>query len=172
VQHITFEDLRRADREPNLLSAPTPLPSSLPCGLIPVSFSSDKALVIVDDEKSYADLLARLLADSLKCPIRAFTRPLEALEEIPTLNAGVIVTDYYMPGINGLEFVRRLQTVAPDLPVVMITGHMMELAETDHSDLPALKAILAKPFSWRLLADEIIRHWPEAGLTKADSASL
>jgi len=137
-----------------------------------VSFTSDKALVIVDDEKSYADLLGRLLADSLRCPIRAFTRPLEAIEAIPTLDVGLIVSDYYMPGINGLEFVRRLQTVAPTIPVIMITGHMMELAETDYSDLPALKTILAKPFSWRLLAEEIIRYWPEPELKPKDPASL
>jgi DNA-binding NtrC family response regulator len=137
-----------------------------------VSFSSDKALVIVDDEKSYSDLLAKLLGDSLRCPIRAFVRPLDALAAIPGLNAGLIVTDYYMPGINGLEFVRRLQSVAPDVPVVMITGHMMELADTDYSDLPALKTILAKPFSWRLLADEIIRHWPEPEINQKASASL
>lgn len=137
-----------------------------------MSFSSDKALVIVDDEKSYADLLARLLADSLRCPIRAFTRPLEALEVLPTLDVGLIVSDYYMPGINGLEFVRRLQTVAPTVPVIIITGHMMELAGTDHSDLPSLKTILAKPFSWRLLAEEIIRHWPEPELKRQDPASL
>ncbi len=137
-----------------------------------MSFTSEKALVIVDDEKSYADLLARLLADSLRCPIRAFTRPLEALDAMPTLDAGLIVSDYYMPGINGLEFVRRLQTVAPTVPVIMITGHMMELADTDYSDLPALKTILAKPFSWRLLAEEIIRHWPEPELKRKDPASL
>lgn len=162
MQHINHEVPQPPDREPIRLFPETR----------PVSLTSDKALVIVDDEKSYGDLLARLLADSLKCPIKAFTRPLEALKEIPQLNAGLVVTDYYMPGIDGLEFVRRLSTAAPGLPVVMITGHMMELAETDYSDLPALKAIVAKPFSWRLLADEIIRHWPEAGLAKADPASL
>lgn len=158
------------DREPNPPSRP-PSPSGFPTEH-PVSLTSDKVLVIVDDEKSYGDLLARLLTSSLKCPIKSFTRPLEALEALPALDAGLVVTDYYMPGINGLEFVRRLHAVAPRLPVVMITGHMMELAGSDYSDLPALKTILAKPFSWRLLADEIIRHWPEAELQKTDPASL
>lgn len=137
-----------------------------------MSFTSAKTLVIVDDEKSYADLLAQLLTSTLRCPIKAFTRPLEALEALPGLDAGLIVTDYYMPGISGLEFIRRLPPVAPGVPVVMITGHMMELAETDYGDLPMLKAILAKPFSWRLLAEEIVRHWPERELREGGKPSL
>lgn len=166
VQHINLQSPHRFRREPNLIRSRPPLQTP------PVSFTSDKALVIVDDEKSYADLLAQLLTSSLRCPIKAYTRPLDALAAVPGLNAGLVVTDYYMPGINGLEFIRRLHGVAPDVPVVMITGHMMELAETGYADLPMLKAILAKPFSWRLLAEEIVRHWPEPGLRQPAAASL
>lgn len=126
-----------------------------------MSLKSDKVLVILDDEKSYTDLLAQLLADNLDCPIRTFSRPLAALEALPSLDAGLIVTDYCMPQINGIEFIRRVQRLRPQIPVVMITGHRMELEETDYSDLSSLKVVLAKPLSWRLLADEIVRHWPE-----------
>lgn len=126
-----------------------------------MSLKSDKVLVILDDEKSYTDLLAQLLADHLDCPIRTFSRPLAALEALPSLDVGLVVTDYYMPQINGIEFIRRMQQLHPQIPVVMITGHRLELEETDYSDLSSLKVVLAKPLSWRLLADEIVRHWPE-----------
>ncbi len=124
-----------------------------------------KTLVIVDDEKSYTDLLGQLLADYLSCPIQTFNRPLAALEALPGLQVGLIVTDYCMPQINGIELIRRAQQVAPDVPVIIITGHRMELEQTDYSDLTSLKVVLAKPLSWRVLADEIVRHWPEAKIT-------
>lgn len=130
-----------------------------------MSSPSAKTLVIVDDEKSYTDLLGQLLAESLSCPIQTFNRPLAALEALPKLEIGLIVTDYCMPQINGIEFIRRLQAVAPRAPVIIITGHRMELEQTDYSDLTTLKAILAKPLSWRVLADEIVKHWPEAQAT-------
>jgi two-component system, NtrC family, C4-dicarboxylate transport response regulator DctD len=36
---------------------------------------------------------------------------------------GVVVTDIRMPHIDGLELFRRLRTLDPDLPVILITGH-------------------------------------------------
>ena len=128
----------------------------------PMSSPSAKTLVIVDDEKSYTDLLGELLAESLCCPIQTFNRPLAALEAMPKLNVGLIVTDYCMPQINGIEFIRRSQLIAPEASVIVITGHRMELEQTDYSDITSLRAILAKPLSWRVLADEIIKHWPAA----------
>jgi len=135
----------------------------------PVSLKSDKVLLILDDEKSYTDLLAQLLADHLDCPIRTFSRPLAALEALPSLDVGLIVTDYYMPQISGIEFIRRVQRLRPQIPVVMITGHRMELEETDYSDVSSLKAVLAKPLNWRRLAEEIERHWAETAQAEQKS---
>ncbi|HEY0943737.1 MAG TPA: response regulator [Opitutaceae bacterium] len=120
-----------------------------------------KSVVVVDDEQSYTDLLAQLLGENLTCPVHTFTRPLAALEALPLLDVGMIVTDYYMPQLNGIEFLHRARKLCPDVPFVMITGHMMELEADDYHEEVALKAVLAKPFSWRKLADEIIRHWPD-----------
>jgi CheY-like chemotaxis protein len=62
-----------------------------------------KSIVLVDDEKSYADLLTKMLEENLACPVNSFTRPLEALKALPPRAPGVIVTDYHMPQIDGLE---------------------------------------------------------------------
>lgn len=35
----------------------------------------------------------------------------------------LVVTDLSLPGINGIEFVRQLQALRPDLPTVVISGH-------------------------------------------------
>jgi DNA-binding NtrC family response regulator len=134
-----------------------------------------KSIVIVDDEKSYTDLLTQMLADNLDCPVHAFSRPLDALKALPTMDPGVIVTDYHMPQIDGIEFIRQASTVAPQAAFVMITGHNLSQQQDQLDRLKALKAFLPKPFGWRKLADEILRVWPEdsaAPSHRADATSL
>ena len=134
-----------------------------------------KAIVLVDDEKSYTDLISQMLADNLDCPVHAFTRPLEALKAIPALAPSVIVTDYYMPQLNGIEFIRQASLLAPHAAFVMITGHNLSAEEDELAKLTALKSFLAKPFGWRTLADEILRVWPDespAPAHRADATSL
>lgn len=119
-----------------------------------------RAIVIVDDEQSYTDLLKHMLSDKLDCPVHAFSRPLEALQALPALNPGVVVSDYYMPQLNGLEFIRQASLVVPETTFVIITGHNLSSEEDTMNRLPALKGLLPKPFGWRKLADEILRVWP------------
>lgn len=122
--------------------------------------SPRKAIVIVDDEKSYVDLLSNMLTEHLGCPVFTFTRPRDALIALPGLEVGVVVTDYHMPQLNGFEFIREASTLLPGVPFILITGHSHLI---DHTIVPntPLRSILAKPFRWRTLADEIAVHAPE-----------
>src|SRR5687767_12651078 len=124
------------------------------------SASSSKAIIFVDDEKSYTDLIKQMLVENLDCPVHGFTKPLEALEALPSLNAGVIVTDYFMPEMNGIEFIQRAAPLAPAATFLMISGNNLASEQQRMDKLEPLKAFLAKPFGWKKLADEILRVWP------------
>jgi two-component SAPR family response regulator len=136
-----------------------------------VNPSASKAIVIVDDEKSYVDLLSELIRENFANPIITFTRPLEALEALPQINAGIVVTDYYMPQLTGLELIVRARALIPGVPFLIITGHGMHLSEDDFSHLPELRAVLHKPLGWRKLADAIVTHWPAAARVKAPTSA-
>jgi DNA-binding NtrC family response regulator len=138
----------------------TDRPTFLPPALDLVNAVHLKSIVLVDDEKSYTDLITQMLADHLECPVHGFTRPLEALKALPALDPGVIVTDYFMPQLNGIEFIRQASVVAPHASFVMITGHNLSAEEDELAKLRTLKGFLAKPFGWRKLATEIMRVWP------------
>ena len=120
-----------------------------------------KTVVIVDDEKSYADLLAQLLQDNVECQVHVFYRPAEALAAIIGLKPSVIVSDYYMPEINGLDFIRQATALLPETAFVLITGHNMSTSLDELAALPSLKGHLSKPFGWRQLAGEILSVWPD-----------
>jgi CheY-like chemotaxis protein len=133
-----------------------------------------KAVLFLDDEQSYVDLMTQLLTDNLDCPIRAYTRPQEALAALPRLDVALIVTDYSMPVMNGIDFLHRAHAVCPQAAAVMITGQRIELADKDLSHVPGLKATLFKPISWRTLAENIIKYWPGADqpVLKANTAAI
>ena len=142
--------------------------------ITPVNAASGKTLVIVDDEKSYVDLLAQLLTEHLSCPVVTFTRPVEALAALPQLDVGMVVTDYYMPQLNGLEFILRARQIHPAVPFIIITGHGVHFSPDDYCHVPELRTVLHKPFRWRALAEEILRHWggSDGPLLKADATSV
>ncbi len=126
-----------------------------------MSTPTNKAVVILDDEQSYAELLTQLLTDSLNCPLHTFTRPLEALAALPGIDVGMIVTDYFMPELNGIEFIIEANKVRPLASFIIITGHPLRLTDEALAGLPNLKSVLPKPFNWKRLTDEIARYWPE-----------
>ena len=133
-----------------------------------------KSVVIVDDDKAFGNLLLQLLSENLDCPVAAFANPFEALAALPSLDPGVIVTDYDMPGLTGFELMERTAGRLPGVPFILITGNPIDEAMERLVAASPVKAVVPKPFHWQKLADEIARHWPESGvaLLKAGSASL
>jgi DNA-binding NtrC family response regulator len=120
-----------------------------------------KVIVIVDDEPSYAGLMSQLLTDSLDCQVAAFTNPLDALAALSSLDVGVVVTDFSMPKLNGLEFVTQAEPMLPGTPFIVATGHTVGLPVESFARIAAVKAVLRKPVSWRKLAEEVLRVWPD-----------
>lgn len=50
----------------------------------------------------------------------------EALLQIPISAPDIVLVDFSLPGMNGLEFVQKLQEEQPSLPTVVISGHREE----------------------------------------------
>jgi DNA-binding NtrC family response regulator len=120
-----------------------------------------KAVLFLDDEQSYVDLMTQLLSENLNCRVLGYTRPHDALAALPQLDVAMIVTDYHMPLMNGIDFLYRAHAVWPEVAAIMITGHQIELADEDLTRVPGLKATLFKPIGWRTLAENIVMHWPD-----------
>lgn len=127
-----------------------------------MSAASQFYAIVIDDEPSYLGLIETVLGELLTCPIKTYSSPNEALEEMPTLPVGVVVTDFYMPHMDGVQFLKKIQPIKPDVPCIIITGHKDLLDRMDLSDLTSLKKVLAKPFKIDQLASAIGEVWPES----------
>ena len=121
--------------------------------------AAGKCVMLVDDETAYIDLLEQLLGEHLACPVHSFTRPTEALRALPNLAVGLIVTDYQMPGLDGLDFIAEVQRQRPGIPAVMITAYQVKFTDQQLARVPSLKAVVRKPFKWTALAEHISRYW-------------
>ena len=130
----------------------------------------EKIVVLVDDEFSYIDLLQQLLGEHLDRPVYGFTKPADAIRALPALNVGIIITDYQMPDINGLQFIAEVQKINPTIPVVMITAYNMTFTDRELAAVPSLKAVVRKPFKWTTLAAEVVKYWPDANPPKVISS--
>ncbi len=104
--------------------------------------------------------MAAMIADNLDCPVHSFTRPGEALGALEKIEPGVIVTDYSMPQMDGIEFVRQATKLAPKVAFVMISGHNLDPLEHELVRLKRLKLRLQKPFGWRPLTAAVLKVWP------------
>jgi CheY-like chemotaxis protein len=120
-----------------------------------------KSIVLVEDEPSYAELISQLLSRSFDCPVHVFSNPIDAIPALGNLNPAVIVTDYHMPQLSGVEFIKAASLKVPDAAFLLMSGEDIDEEEPGLSTLAPLKGQLTKPFSWRALADEIVRVWPK-----------
>ena len=114
-------------------------------------------LLYLDDEKTLVELV-RAKLELLGYRVTGYTRPAEALEAVRADPAGidVVVTDYNMPGLSGLEVARAVSCIRADLPVVLVSGYLSPTA--DAAILAAgIKAIVYKPDMMQQLGSVVTR---------------
>jgi len=129
--------------------------------------SSETTVIhIVDDDAAMRDSLSFLL-DVSGFRTRAYASAEALLEQAGDLQSGCILTDVRMPGMNGLDLVRKVRELGLPHPVVVMTGH---------GDVPlaveAMKAgardFIEKPFSDEFL----LRALRSACETPAESEAV
>lgn len=110
-------------------------------------------ILVIDDHTELLGTIARMLNhlghECVSCPA-----PIKALDVINKEqdNIHIIITDYSMPGLSGLEIIGYCAERFPKLPVVLITGHTRKLTKISQSGRP-VKNILHKPISIAALDD-------------------
>jgi len=82
-----------------------------------------RKIVIVDDERIITDTLKMLLSLEFSDEIRTFNSPTEALEFIQHNGADVVLSDFLMPQMNGIEFLTQVKKIAPYTCMIMLTGY-------------------------------------------------
>ena len=83
--------------------------------------AGEGVVVIVHDDAECATL-TRTILEAVNYSVRTFSSPAEALESLQVGQPTVLVTDFHMPEMSGLDLAQRAQETDPDVRVILLTG--------------------------------------------------
>ena len=88
--------------------------------------SSDKGqprVVIVDDEEMVITSIRAFLQMETEYDVKGLTHPEEAVKHLETTPVDVVVSDYLMPKMNGIQLLAKAKQLQPEAGRVLLTGH-------------------------------------------------
>jgi len=101
-------------------------------------------IAVIDDQALLRDSLAQTLKRA-EFKVSTYGDSAKALEAIRTSSFDVVITDLKMPGLDGLELLRRLRSTGSDVPVIMMTAYGTVASAVEAMKLGAYDYI-QKPF--------------------------
>jgi len=116
-------------------------------------FAKRSRVLLVDDEKDFTRILSK------RMQVREFETTTAydgkgALALVESERPDVVVLDLNMPGLDGMEILRRIKTEHPHIEVIILTGHGSEEKEQLASKLGAF-AFLKKPIDINILVKTV-----------------
>jgi DNA-binding response OmpR family regulator len=81
-----------------------------------------KTILIIDDEEQFGRLLKLNLEATTDYAALVATNGEAGLQLVNTHKPDLVLLDIMMPGINGLETLKRIKAIAPEIPVAMVTA--------------------------------------------------
>src|SRR5271154_2802644 len=119
---------------------------------------------VIDDDEAVRDSIKFLLRTA-GITVKSYDSAAAFLAVAPTISSGCVVTDVRMPGLSGIDLLRRLKEMQIGLPVIVITGH---------GDVPlAVEAMkcgaidfLEKPFD-----DDVLLASVRSALNRAEASA-
>ena len=80
-------------------------------------------IMIVDDEEIVLQSINSLLVLDTDYEVLTFQSPEEALKELNSRPVDMVISDFLMPGMNGLNFLKEVKKIYPDVPRILFTGY-------------------------------------------------
>ena len=103
----------------------------------------DNTVHVIDDDEALRDSLTFLLRTA-RIDVQSYPSAAAFLEALPEANLSCVITDVRMPGMSGIDLLRRLRERKISVPVIVITGHgdiplaveAMRIGATDFLEKP------------------------------------
>lgn len=108
--------------------------------------SQTPRIVLVDDEDMVITSISAFLMLETDWDVQGFTSPEAAMEHLVDHPADVVVSDYLMPKVNGIQMLRRAKELHPAAARVLLTGHADKQSAIQAINDVGLYQYLEKPW--------------------------
>jgi CheY-like chemotaxis protein len=116
--------------------------------------SEGRWVLVVDDNPNLREAISRVVA-LLGFEVAQASNGTEALALFAERGFDLILTDFQMPGMDGLRLASRIKDESPTTPVVLITGSMRGWVEKRMGERP-VDRIVYKPFGMDELVETVV----------------
>lgn len=117
-----------------------------------------KKIFIIDDADFMVDMLRLILEKAAYRIVGTATNGASALELIKNLSAvsapDVVSVDFHMPRMDGMETIRRVRMLVPNVKVVLVSAHATLPVVLKAKEV-GVDAFIAKPFDPQIVLDTI-----------------
>jgi len=110
-------------------------------------------ILVVDDERVVLKSCERVLSPE-GYGVRTTTSPREALSQLRSDSYDLVITDMMMPEMDGIEFMRQVRQISPEMNIVLITGYPSQESIKEALGMRIVD-YLPKPFSPSLLMEVV-----------------
>ncbi len=85
--------------------------------------NNQKMIAVIDDESIITESIHNLLSLETQYDVVTYNCPLTAYEELKDSQPDLIISDFYMKDMNGIELLKKLRRHHPDIPMIVLTGY-------------------------------------------------
>lgn len=111
--------------------------------------SEQRIVHVIDDDEGLRESLTFLLRTA-EIEVQSYPSAVAFLDALPDIGASCIITDVRMPGLSGIDLLRRLKELKIGVPVIVITGHGDIALAVEAMKIGAID-FLEKPFDDEML---------------------
>jgi two-component system NtrC family sensor kinase len=129
---------------------------------------ANKTLLIVDDEVNILKSIRRLLIDTEFNVITAESAE-KALEMFEKVEVHLVISDYRMPGMNGVEFLAKVKKKYPDTIRMILSGYADAMAIVETINDGQVYKFITKPWNDQELLTTIMRAFEQYNLLRENT---
>ena len=112
--------------------------------------------LFIDDDGVIRDIMQTLFTKK-GCLLNAFETAEEGLQALERERFDIIISDFQLPGINGVEFFKRVMVSHPDAIKILISGYGNECTVSEAFEI-GVHAFISKPFSLTAFLEKLMPY--------------
>jgi len=110
-------------------------------------------ILVLDDEETMADSIRNLLRKR-GFSVESFSNPIAALNVLQREKFDLILTDFKMPNVDGLEMIDRIRELRPESKIILMTA-FSSIPNAVEAMKRGANEYISKPFEWEELEQKI-----------------